>query len=218
MIANGRGFLHDLDYAFNWKAFLYSKECQETIASWEEYVRTGVQGISKGNVENKDPPASGASKPDAVPAKGTSRKARFAPPLPVVNRAGHNEWYMDRILAERVTNGKARRKEYLVLWEGYPDPTWEPATHMRDCEPFLGWKARTAEERADLSKAYTASQAARPAMDGASGASKISDESGLLRDSRSRSECKERTVSRGGLICCRLAYYTSIREHFTSWL
>lgn len=23
MIANGRGFLHDLDYSFNWKAFLH---------------------------------------------------------------------------------------------------------------------------------------------------------------------------------------------------
>ena len=65
---------------------------------------------------------------------------------------------------------------------------------------FLEWKARTAEERVDLSKAYTTTQSARPAMDGASEANKIGDETDLLRDARSRSECKERTVSSGALI------------------
>ncbi|KAI0729470.1 hypothetical protein C8Q72DRAFT_777911, partial [Fomitopsis betulina] len=40
MLANGRGFLHDLDYAFNWKAFLYVNGFEDTMASWQEYVRT----------------------------------------------------------------------------------------------------------------------------------------------------------------------------------
>lgn len=193
MMANGRGFLHDFDYAFNWRAFLYANKWQDTLASWEHYVQNN-EGIGRQDTDNGDGPAIAAKElaPAAVQHKAGSDEAHFVPPLPVINKAGHKEYYVDAILAERPASNKGRRKEYLVRWRGYPEPTWEPPTYIRLCEPFLQWKAQTEEERIDLSRGYYATRVARPPTDRTG---TIEDETGFLRDSRSRSECKQRTVS-----------------------
>jgi hypothetical protein len=41
---------------------------------------------------------------------------------------GEEMYLVEDILEER---GKGRRKQYLVKWEGYPDPTWEPASNLK---------------------------------------------------------------------------------------
>ena len=89
-----------------------------------------------------------------------------------------------------------------MRWKGYVEPTWEPATFLRSCDPFLEWKARTVEERTDLSKPYATTESARLGTDNTSQASKMGDEVGFVRDSRSRSECKERTVTSIALVLC----------------
>lgn len=198
MIANGRGFLHDFDYAFNWKAFLYSRGFEDTVASWEEYVRTRGMGIRRRNADTLEQAAMSTNEPAAAasPAEGVSSKRRLAPPLPVVNKAGHKEYFVDGIIAERLASGKGRRKEYLVRWKGYPEASWESAINLRRCEAFLRWKALTVEERADLSKEYVANASVFPATDERAEAIGTQDDDAILRDQRRRSECKERTVSR----------------------
>jgi hypothetical protein len=40
---------------------------------------------------------------------------------------GEAYYTVEEILEERV---KGCGKQYLVKWEGYPDPTWEPAVRV----------------------------------------------------------------------------------------
>jgi len=51
------------------------------------------------------------------------------------------EFLVDRILAERPA---ARGKEYLILWEGYPEEksTWEPIGNIQHDEILEAWKER----------------------------------------------------------------------------
>ena len=184
MLANGRGFLHDLDYAFNWKAFLYVNGFEDTMASWQEYVRTSGTGIPRQDAGNGEQPTVPPNEP-APAAEG-----RVAPPVPVLNKAGHKEYFVDAILAERRVSGRGRRKEFLVQWKGYQECSWEPAKNLCRCEAFLQWKTRTVEERADLSRQHDAGV---PAADERPETGSADD---TLRDQRGRPECKERTVIR----------------------
>jgi transposase InsO family protein len=49
---------------------------------------------------------------------------------------GNDEWEVEKIIQQR---RKGRRQEYLVKWLGYPDSenTWEPATHLTNCQQLL---------------------------------------------------------------------------------
>jgi hypothetical protein len=44
---------------------------------------------------------------------------------------GEAYYIVEEILEERA---KGRGKQYLVKWEGYPEPTWEPALHLKDTD------------------------------------------------------------------------------------
>jgi hypothetical protein len=50
---------------------------------------------------------------------------------------GEEMYLVEEILKER---SKGRRKQYLVKWEGYPDPTWEPASNLKHTDAFKEWK------------------------------------------------------------------------------
>ena len=58
------------------------------------------------------------------------------PQPPAVLVDDEEEWQVEKILRERQKKlpGRGRRKrlEYLVKWQGYADPTWEPATALED--------------------------------------------------------------------------------------
>ena len=46
---------------------------------------------------------------------------------------GEEEWEVERVVDVRTRRfGRASRKEYLVLWKGYPDheKSWEPAANL----------------------------------------------------------------------------------------
>ena len=53
-------------------------------------------------------------------------------PGPVI--VGDEEEYeIERILKDRtVRKGRGSRKQYLVKWTGYAEPTWEPADALQD--------------------------------------------------------------------------------------
>ena len=55
------------------------------------------------------------------------------------------EYGIDEILADRfVRKGRGRRKEYLVKWSGYAEPTWEPSTNLDETAALESYLARTA--------------------------------------------------------------------------
>ena len=49
---------------------------------------------------------------------------------------GEEEYVVEEIVEER---GRGRRKQYLVKWEGYPDPTWEPASNLEHTDALKEW-------------------------------------------------------------------------------
>jgi hypothetical protein len=54
-------------------------------------------------------------------------------PPPDVMPDGEEEWEVERVVGVRTRRyGRSSRKEYLVLWKGYPDheKSWEPAAHL----------------------------------------------------------------------------------------
>ena len=50
------------------------------------------------------------------------------PVLPVVVD-GEEEWELEEILDSRRTQ---RRLQYLVKWQGYAEPTWEPEEYLAE--------------------------------------------------------------------------------------
>ncbi|KAG9184899.1 hypothetical protein G6011_06845, partial [Alternaria panax] len=55
---------------------------------------------------------------------------------------GEEMYLVEEILEER---GQGHRKQYLVKWEGYPDPTWEPAVNLKETDALKDWKHATQE-------------------------------------------------------------------------
>ncbi|EPT01867.1 hypothetical protein FOMPIDRAFT_1161088 [Fomitopsis schrenkii] len=148
MIANGRGFLHDFDYGFNWKLFLRFLDYEDTEESWEEFVRT-ERGI---------PRAAGASDsgswPQAQVSPGPANEwadTGSSPPPRSVYVHGREEFRLGAILAERMAG---RKTEYLVKWAGFRDDenTWEPRKHVENTEALENWEKLTPERREELSQ------------------------------------------------------------------
>ena len=58
------------------------------------------------------------------------------PQPPAVLVDDEEEWQVEKILRKRQKKlpgrGRRIRLEYLVKWQGYADPTWEPATALGD--------------------------------------------------------------------------------------
>ena len=52
-----------------------------------------------------------------------------APPPPVFDLDGHERFIVDSVLSDKRFRGK---DQYLVKWEGYPEPTWEPKQNLLD--------------------------------------------------------------------------------------
>ena len=52
------------------------------------------------------------------------------------------EYVIDQILDERPS--RAHRQEYLVLWQGYQNPSWEPQSFLEDTEALDRWENRVA--------------------------------------------------------------------------
>jgi hypothetical protein len=50
---------------------------------------------------------------------------------------GEAYYIVEEILEERA---KGRGKQYLVKWEGYPHPTWEPASHLKGNDALRTWR------------------------------------------------------------------------------
>ena len=51
------------------------------------------------------------------------------PPLPIINRDGDEPFIVEPILSQRLFR---RQKEFLVEWQGYKKPSWEPAGYLLD--------------------------------------------------------------------------------------
>ena len=51
------------------------------------------------------------------------------PPRPVIDADGYERYIVETVLSEPRFRGK---KQYLVKWKGYQDPTWEPEHFLFD--------------------------------------------------------------------------------------
>ena len=57
------------------------------------------------------------------------------PPPPTVTRnAGDPEWEVEEIMEQRT---RGCRREYLLKWKGYPQPTWVPGKDLTGCRELL---------------------------------------------------------------------------------
>ena len=147
MIANGRGFLHDFDYGFNWKLFLRFLDYEDTEESWEEFVRT-ERGIPR--TSTPEPTAWPRSHLSPGPMNEWTDTGSSPPPRPVYIH-GHEEFRLGAILAERKVG---RQTEYLVRWAGYRDDenTWEPRKHLENTEALENWEKLTSARHEKLSR------------------------------------------------------------------
>ena len=57
---------------------------------------------------------------------------------------GEAEYVVEEIVDERV---RGRGKQFLVKWEGYPDPTWEPAKNLEDTQALEIWEEKRMDAR-----------------------------------------------------------------------
>jgi hypothetical protein len=68
----------------------------------------------------------------------------YQPPAELVDDHGTDEYRVDDIIKERtVHRGRGHRKQYLVKWTGYRQPTWEPADFMEDTAALERWLGHT---------------------------------------------------------------------------
>ena len=51
------------------------------------------------------------------------------PPLPIIDRDGNEPFIVESILSQWLFR---RQKKFLVKWQGYKEPTWEPAGYLLD--------------------------------------------------------------------------------------
>ena len=60
------------------------------------------------------------------------------------------EYEIEKILKDRTVRiGKGSRKQYLVKWTGYAEPTWEPAIALQDTAALEAYE-RSTEERGGI--------------------------------------------------------------------
>ena len=196
MIANGRGFLHDFDYGFNWKLFLQFLDYEDTEESWEEFVKT-EQGIPRAS--SSEPAAWPRAMSPGGPTDRWADTGSSPPPRPVYVH-GREEFRLGAILAQR---NIGRKMEYLVRWAGYHDDenTWEPRKHLENTEALENWEKLSLQRREELSRLYldAGTKAAEPVNE-----PDVAVDEGLRsaqpspRDrARRMMECKQRTVSPG---------------------
>jgi hypothetical protein len=58
---------------------------------------------------------------------------QIIPPPPPVEVVGEKEYFVERIQDSRL-NRRKRQVEYLVKWVGYDEPSWEPASDLKDTQ------------------------------------------------------------------------------------
>jgi transposase InsO family protein len=85
-------------------------------------------------------------------------------PLPI-EIDGEDEYQVETIVGERLHR---RKKQYLVKWVGYPEPTWEPKDYVADTEALDRWEEEKAARPAKYSRKRKGSQKGdeRPAKKG----------------------------------------------------
>ena len=71
------------------------------------------------------------------PYRGDPNNSAINRPGPVVVE-GEDEWEVEKVLDER-TKGRAKRKQYLVKWVGWPDShnTWEDEENLRNAPDLV---------------------------------------------------------------------------------
>ena len=57
------------------------------------------------------------------------RGNREKPPEPILDLDGNERYFVEEILSERQHRG---RRQFLVKWIGYDEPTWEPEANVLD--------------------------------------------------------------------------------------
>jgi hypothetical protein len=76
-----------------------------------------------------------------TPSLASQRNDDYQPPAELID--GEEEYYVDEILEERTKRiGRGFRKEYLVKWTGYAEPTWEPVANLQDSLALEAWASR----------------------------------------------------------------------------
>ena len=190
MIANGRGFLHDLDYGFNWKAFLRELGYEDTEASWNLFVET-EQGIPRaGDGQSVAPCASGS-------APGSSTNI---PPHPSASGQVNEVALVDTIIAER---GAGDDKMYLVRRRGTATihDEWQARSRVEGSVMLTDWLNRPRLERKQLSTLYSSAgsslRTAEPLQAAVDAGTDVASPSGKAKMVM---ECKQRTVSICGLM------------------
>lgn len=60
---------------------------------------------------------------------------QIIPPPPPIEVDGEDEYFVDQILDSKyIGRGNGRQLRYLVKWDGYSEPTWEPANYVKDLD------------------------------------------------------------------------------------
>lgn len=68
---------------------------------------------------------------DPLPSQSSDK----AEPPPIISTEGDEMWLIDEILKARTRrHGRGSRREVLVKWKGYDEPSWEPLTELQDSE------------------------------------------------------------------------------------
>ena len=181
MLVNGRGFLHDLDYGFDWKEFLFDLGYEDTMESWEQFVAT-EQGVLRAGADNARPPT-------RMPPPSEYYDTGSAAPPRAVYIKGQLQWPVEKILAERNVD---KRMEYLLKWVGYGDDenTWEPERHLRGRDVLVKWTQLSKKRREELSLPFLDSMNSDLRAGGQSGAKAAQEKP----TAKTMMECKQRTV------------------------
>jgi len=79
--------------------------------------------------------------------KFPSRIAEVTRPAPVIEHTNeHTEWEVDRIVDHRYRGKGKKKREYLVLWKGYPDyeRTWQKEQDLSNATESVEqyWKSK----------------------------------------------------------------------------
>jgi len=84
-----------------------------------------------------------------IPARDKDEFGRQLPPPPPVEVEGEQEYIIKKILDSKTWG---RGKRYLVLWQGYDDPTWVPGSLLQDAEALDDFEREIASGTKQLKK------------------------------------------------------------------